>query len=89
MGRIYRYGRGSPFHWLRAIIHNDGGSVFNGAFVRQVLQYGARHRIVRPYKKNEQVTSGASTELCGRKAWGGPAIEWQSCPSLSVRPVHF
>ena len=36
------------------IVQTDGGPEFKGAFAQRVLQYCARHRIARPYKKNEQ-----------------------------------
>ena len=42
------------FTGLVRIVQTDGGPEFNGAFARQVLHYYARHRIARPYKKNEQ-----------------------------------
>jgi hypothetical protein len=38
------------------IIQTDGGSEFKGVFAQQVRQYCARHRIARPYKKNEQLS---------------------------------
>ena len=36
------------------LIQTDGGSEFKEAFAQQVHQYCARHRVARPYKKNEQ-----------------------------------
>ena len=39
--------------WVE-LIQTDGGSEFKEAFTRQVLTYCQRHRVARPYKKNEQ-----------------------------------
>ena len=37
-----------------ALIQTDGGSEFKEAFADRVLTYCQRHRVARPYKKNEQ-----------------------------------
>lgn len=36
------------------LIQTDGGSEFKEVFAQRVGQYCARHRVARPYKKNEQ-----------------------------------
>ncbi len=36
------------------LIQTDGGSEFKEAFAARVLDYCERHRVARPYKKNEQ-----------------------------------
>lgn len=36
------------------LIQTDGGPEFKDEFASHVLEYSARHRIARPYKKNEQ-----------------------------------
>jgi len=36
------------------VLQTDGGPEFKGAFAQQALDYCDRHRIARPYKKNEQ-----------------------------------
>lgn len=36
------------------VLHTDGGPEFKGAFAQQARDYCDRHRIARPYKKNEQ-----------------------------------
>ncbi len=36
------------------LIQTDGGSEFKEAFLQRVRQYCDRHRVARPYKKNEQ-----------------------------------
>ena len=36
------------------VLQTDGGSEFKGAFAQQARDYCDRHRIARPYKKNEQ-----------------------------------
>ncbi len=35
-------------------MQTDGGSEFKGEFLEQVGRYCQRHRVARPYKKNEQ-----------------------------------
>ncbi len=42
------------FDGFSEIIQTDGGSEFKGVFSASVNDYCARHRIARPYKKNEQ-----------------------------------
>ena len=39
--------------WVE-LIQTDGGSEFKKSFARNVLTYCQRHRVARPYKKNEQ-----------------------------------
>ena len=39
--------------WVE-LIQTDGGSEFKESFARNVLTYCQRHRVARPYKKNEQ-----------------------------------
>lgn len=36
------------------MIQTDGGSEFKDTFKQHVLEYTSRHRVARPYKKNEQ-----------------------------------
>lgn len=36
------------------VLQTDGGPEFKGAFAQQARTYCERHRIARPYKKNEQ-----------------------------------
>jgi len=42
------------FSGFSKIIQTDGGSEFKGAFSETVADYCDRHRVARPYKKNEQ-----------------------------------
>ena len=41
------------FGGLVELIQTDGGSEFKEAFAQRVLAYCQRHRVARPYKKNE------------------------------------
>ncbi|HSG45477.1 MAG TPA: integrase core domain-containing protein [Anaerolineales bacterium] len=41
------------FDGFSELIQTDGGSEFKGAFSQVVEAYCARHRVARPYKKNE------------------------------------
>ena len=36
------------------LLQTDGGSEFEGAFLAALPQYAGRHRVARPYRKNEQ-----------------------------------
>jgi hypothetical protein len=36
------------------VLQTDGGPEFKGAFAKQARDYCDRHRIARPYRKNEQ-----------------------------------
>ncbi len=56
------------------IVQTDGGPEFKGVVAQQVLQYCARHRIARLYKKNEQTYIESFTGPCRSNAWGGPPI---------------
>jgi transposase InsO family protein len=42
------------FSGFVATIQTDGGSEFEGEFVQSVGQFCNRHRVSRPYRKNEQ-----------------------------------
>jgi len=42
------------FNGYSELIQTDGGSEFKEKFKQKVLTYCSRHRIARPYKKNEQ-----------------------------------
>lgn len=37
-----------------SLIQTDGGHEFKDAFTKHVLEYADRHRVARPYRKNEQ-----------------------------------
>jgi len=36
------------------LVQTDGGSEFEGRFLAALPQYASRHRVARPYRKNEQ-----------------------------------
>ena len=42
------------FNGYSDLIQTDGGPEFKDEFQRNVLRFSSRHRIARPYKKNEQ-----------------------------------
>ena len=42
------------FNHFVDLIQTDGGSEFKDEFKHHVLNYAQRHRVARPYKKNEQ-----------------------------------
>ncbi len=45
---------GRRFDGFVQLLQTDGGSEFKGEFLIQVGRYCERHRVARPYKKNEQ-----------------------------------
>lgn len=42
------------FNGFVEIIQTDGGPEFENEFSQHVLEYASRHRVARPYKKNDQ-----------------------------------
>lgn len=59
------------FNRFVQIVQTDGGSEFEAEFAIQVWNYCSRHRIARPYKKNEQAHIVGH---CERNAWDGTNI---------------
>ena len=54
-GAIFlRAAMGRRFTGRVEVLQTDGGPEFKGAFAQHARAYCARHRIARPYKKNEQ-----------------------------------
>lgn len=71
------------------VVQTDSGPEFKGAFAKLVPQYCVRHRIARPYKKNEQAYIESFNRTLRKECLGGPPIGWRSCrPSVS-RCVPF
>lgn len=56
------------------VLQTDGGPEFKGAFAHQARAYCDRHRIARPYKKNEQAYIESSTAHSAKNAWAGGRI---------------
>ena len=56
------------------LLQNDGGPEFKDTFKRHVYDYCDRHRVSRPYKKNEQAYIEALTEPYEKNASDGQNI---------------
>lgn len=64
------------------IIQTDGGSEFKGAFAQEVRQYCARHRIARPYKKNEQAYIESFNRTLRKECLGWTSYRVEELPML-------
>lgn len=64
------------------IIQTDGGSEFKGVFAQQVLQYCTRHRIARPYKKNEQAYIESFNRTLRKECLGWISYRVEELPTL-------
>jgi transposase len=64
------------------IIQTDGGSEFKGIFAQQVLQYCVRHRIARPYKKNEQAYIESFNRTLRKECLGWTSYRVEELPTL-------
>ena len=60
------------FHGPVELILVDGGSEFKEAFADRVVAYCQRHRMARPYKKNEQACIESFNQIVRKEclAWG-------------------
>jgi len=64
------------------IVQTDGGPEFKGAFAQHVLQYCARHRIARPYKKNEQAYIESFNRTLRKECLGWTTYRVAELPAL-------
>ncbi len=60
-------------------IQTDGGSEFKETFTQRVHAYCDRHRVARPYKKNEQAYIGSFNRTVRKEClgWGG-GTQWRT-----------
>lgn len=65
------------------IIQTDGGAEFEDEFSQYVLQYAKRHRIARPYKKNEQAFIEAFNRSLRKECLGWGKYKAKEIPVLT------
>ena len=66
------------------IIQTDGGSEFKGAFSETVLAYCHRHRVARPYKKNEQSYIESFNRSFRKECLGWSKYKASEIPQLTL-----
>lgn len=71
------------------IVQTDGGPEFKGVFAQQVLQYCARHRIARPYKKNEQAYIESFNRTLRKECLGWTSYRVEELPALTTEVRAF
>jgi transposase len=71
------------------IVQTDGGPEFNGAFAQQVLQDCVRHRIARPYKKNEQAYIESFNRTLRKECLGWNTDRVEELPALRAEVRVF
>jgi len=64
------------------LIQTDGGPEFQDEFQEHVLEYAKRHRIARPYKKNEQAFIEAFNRSLRKECLGWSKYEVKELPVL-------
>lgn len=65
------------------LIQTDGGPEFEDEFVAHVLKYTRRHRIARPYKKNEQAYIEAFNRSLRKECLGWGKYKAEDIPVLT------
>jgi len=72
------------FDGFSEIIQTDGGSEFKGEFSQTVDDYCNRHRIARPYKKNEQAFIESFNRSLRKECLGWTRYKVSEIPQLSL-----
>jgi transposase len=70
-----------------AVRQTDGGPEFKGTFAQQARTYCARHRIARPYKKNEQAYIASFNRTLRKECFGWGTYRVEDLPRL-IPEVH-
>lgn len=71
------------------VLQTDGGSEFKGAFARQARDYCVRHRIARPYKKNEQAYIESFNRTLRKECLGWTTYRVEELPTLQSEVRAF
>lgn len=66
------------------VIQTDGGSEFKGAFSDSALAYCHRHRVARPYKKNEQSYIESFNRSLRKECLGWSKYKAAEIPQLTL-----
>jgi len=83
------------FGGFAEIIQTDGGTEFKAEFAETVTDYCARHRIARPYKKNEQSYIESFNRSLRKECLGWQKYKAEEIPELNIylkewlRYYHF
>jgi transposase len=64
------------------VLQTDGGPEFKGAFAKQARDYCDRHRIARPYKKNEQAYIESFNRTLRKECLGWGTYQADELPRL-------
>lgn len=72
------------FDGFSEIIQTDGGSEFKGEFGQTVDDYCDRHRVARPYKKNEQSYIESFNRSLRKECLGWAKYQASEIPQLSL-----
>jgi len=72
------------FNNFAEIIQTDGGSEFKGAFSETVSAYCHRHRVARPYKKNEQSYIESYNRSLRKECLGWSKYKASDIPQLTL-----
>jgi transposase InsO family protein len=65
-----------------AVLQTDGGPEFKGSFAHQARAYCERHRIARPYKKNEQAYIESFNRTLRKECLGWGTYRVEDLPRL-------
>lgn len=73
------------FDGFSKIIQTDGGAEFKGEFSQTVDDYCSRHRVARPYKKNEQAFIESFNRSLRRECLGWAKYKPAQIPQLTLQ----
>jgi hypothetical protein len=71
-----------------AVLQTDGGPEFKGSFAQQARAYCDRHRIARPYKKNEQAYIESFNRTLRKECLGWGTYRVEDLPPLDSGGAH-
>ncbi len=72
------------FDGFAEVIQTDGSSEFKGEFIETVDDYCDRHRVARPYKKNEQSYIGSFNRSLRKECLGWSKYKTSEIPALTL-----
>ena len=71
------------------LLQTDGGPEFKGAFAERAVDYCERHRVARPYKKNEQAYIESFNRTVRKECLGWGTYRPEELPQLIPRVEAF
>ena len=71
------------FSGYARLIQTDGGPEFGGEFKEHVLEYAERHRVARPYRKNEQSYIESFNRSLRKECLGWAKYKAKELPTLT------